>query len=144
LLLVRPLFPGPSSFDKFVAIAVSFTMILAPVPRAVASSRRATGVYGTQAVRADSTAAPRGVPVIPNPYFLRDAVPSAGFAVEPEDTTDDAFLPEEKSTKQLVWEITAWVVGAAIVAYFIIKVFIEEDTDEDDDDDGGTKPPPPG
>jgi hypothetical protein len=119
-------------------------MVLAPLPRAAAAGRRATGVYGTHAVRSDSTTAPRGVPLTPNRYFLRDAVPSAGFASEPEDTTDDAFLPEEKSTKQLVWEIAAWVVGAALVAFFIIKVFIEEDTDEDDDDGGTTKPPPPG
>lgn len=77
----------------------------------------------------------------PSSYFLRDAVPSAGFAVEPEDTTDDYFLPEEKDTKKLVWEIAAWVVGAAIVGFFIIKVFIEEDEPEPVDDGNGKNPP---
>ncbi len=75
-------------------------------------------------------------------HFLRDAVPAAGFTYQPEDTTEeDPFLPEEKDTSQLVWEIAAWVVGMALVAFFIIKVFIEEEPDETDEE-GGTKPDP--
>lgn len=82
------------------------------------------------------------VTVAANAHFLRDAVPAAGFAHAPEDTTeDDPFLSEEKDTSQLVWEIAAWVVGAALVAFFIIKVFIEEDPDETDEG-GSTKPDP--
>jgi hypothetical protein len=120
-------------------------MIVAPIPHAVAGARNATGVYAEKSAGADSStpSAPRTLPLSNTEHFLRDAVPSAGFAAEPEDTTDDAFLPEEKDTKKLVWEIAAWVVGAALVAFFIIKVFIQEEPDEPDDG-GGTKPPPPG
>ena len=86
------------------------------------------------------TAAPLSA-TVPS-HFLRDAVPSAGFAAAPEDTTDeDEFLPDEENTSKLVWDIAAWVVGAALVAFFIIKVFIEED-EEEGDDGGGTKPDP--
>jgi hypothetical protein len=142
LLLVRSLSAGPSVFDTFVAITVSVAIVAAPLPRAMAGARNATGVY-TKSARPDSSAPapPRTIPVTNTEYFLRDAVPTAGFAVEPEDTTDDAFLPEEKDTSTLVWEIAAWVVGAALIAFFIIEVFIKDDTEEPEDDDGG-KPDP--
>ena len=111
----------------WIAGVLSVAIVAAPLPR----------------VRA-STARERTSPVVaPSSHFLRDAVPVAGFAAAPEDTTDeDEFLPEEEDTSKLVWEIAAWVVGAALVAFFIIKVFIEEDTDEDDDGGGSTKPDP--
>lgn len=102
-------------------------LIAAPMPRASGAARRDDA---------------RNTPAKPvTEHFLRDAVPTAGFASEPEDTTDDFFLPEEQDTKKLVWEIAAWVVGATLVAFFIIKVFIEEDTEEPEDDGGG-KPGP--
>ncbi len=102
-------------------LAACVTVVMAPLPRA-------------------SNDPP--VPVATNTHFLRDAVPASGFAAAPEDTIeDDPFLDEEKDTSQLVWEITAWIVGAALVAFFIIKVFIEEDPEEPEDE-GGTKPDP--
>ena len=108
-------------------VVLSIALVTAPLPRA----------------RASSTANSKRPPVAATAtHFLRDAVPTAGFAAAPEDTTDeDEFLPEEEDTSKLVWDIAAWVVGAAIVAFFIIKVFIEEDQDEEDDG-GGTKPDP--
>jgi hypothetical protein len=113
-------------FDKVVAVTVCIALVCAPLPGTRASTKAHVG-------RPDAPPARTSQPSVltpPSSYFLRDAVPSSGFAVEPEDTTDDYFLPEEKDTKTLAWEIAAWVVGAAIVGFFIIKVFIEEDEPE--------------
>ncbi len=115
-------------FGRVIGGTLCAALIAAPFPRA-----RATGVTGTK---------PTPVTASNTQYFLRDAVPSAGFASAPEDTTDP-FLPEEKDTSKLVWEIAAWVVGAALVALFIIKVFIEEDPDEPPDTGGGKPIPDP-
>jgi hypothetical protein len=112
---------------RCVAFVVCAAVIAAPFPRSRASTRAASSADSV-IVRTNTE------------YFLRDAVPSSGFASAPEDTTDP-FLEEEKDTKTLVWEIAAWVVGAALVAFFIIKVFIEEDPDEPEDD-GSDKPDP--
>ena len=135
---VNPFLMFWTIFDKVVAVTVCIALVCAPIPvsRAAASD--------TTPARARDATQPAQPPALtpPSTYFLRDAVPSAGFAVEPEDTTEDDFLPEEKDTKKLVWEIAAWVVGAAIVAFFIIKVFIEEDEpDNSGDDDGKDEPP---
>jgi hypothetical protein len=71
-----------------------------------------------------------------NEHFLRDSIPAANAAIDPPDTTDEGFtLPEEKSKKQLAKEIAVWVITAAFVAYFIVKVFIEKDN--------SSSPPPP-
>jgi hypothetical protein len=110
-----------------IVVVLSIAIVTAPWPRA-----RASGTRNSQRPPIASTST----------HFLRDAVPAAGFAAAPEDTTDeDEFLPEEEDTSKLVWDIAAWVVGAAIVAFFIIKVFIEEDQDEEEGG-GGTKPDP--
>jgi hypothetical protein len=117
---VRSISLGNKVLAQALVLAVCVTMVVAPLPRASNDP----------------------VPVAANTHFLRDGVPAAGFAYAPEDTTEeDPFLPEEKDTSQLVWEIAAWVVGAALVAFFIIKVFIEEDPDEPEEE-GGTKPDP--
>lgn len=110
--------------NKIVAIAVCAAVIAAPLPRAASPGRPAAAN-----------------PAPSHEHFLRDAVPASGFVAAVQDTTDDVFLPEEKSTKQLAWEIAAWIVGAAIVAFFIIKVFIEEDKEESKGG-GSTKPDP--
>lgn len=128
-------------FDKVVAVTVSIALVCAPLPATRAATKandgRSTAATATAPVRASQPS----VLIPPSNYFLRDAVPSSGFAVEPEDTTDDYFLPEEKDTKKLAWEIAAWVIGAAIVGYFIIKVFIEEDEPEAPAADGGKDVP---
>jgi hypothetical protein len=108
---------------RVVAIVIAVAVTAAPLRRAGRAHDVATA----------ARAAARG------DHFLRDAVPSAGFARQPEDTTDDFFLPNEKDTSDLLWEVAAWVIGAAIVAYFIIKVFLE---DEPDDTDNGSQPKP--
>jgi hypothetical protein len=77
-------------------------------------------------------------------HFLRDSIPATSFAAAQPDSTDDEFiLPEEKDTRQVVKEIAVWVVAAAFVAFFIVKVFIEEDDEPADEDDGGKDIPPP-
>ena len=136
LFAVNPFLMFAGILDKVVAVTVCIALVCAPIPvtRAVASDNVAKREN-------DAPPAQPSVLTPPSSYFLRDAVPSAGFAAEPEDTTDDYFLPEEKDTKKLVWEIAAWVVGAAIVAFFIIKVFIEEDEPEPTDDGNGKDPP---
>jgi hypothetical protein len=123
---------------RFVAIALCVTLLAAPWPR----SSRASSAPPPKAADPSADSSTRDtIPLPTNPHFLRDAVPTAGFASEPEDSTDDEFLPEEGNTKKLVWDIAAWVVGAALVAFFIIKVFIEEEPDEPETG-GGTKPDP--
>jgi hypothetical protein len=123
-------------FDQVVAVTVCIALVCAPIPVSRAAASNTTTAHASDATRPPPVLTP------PSTYFLRDAVPSAGFAAEPEDTTDEFSLPEEKDTKKLVWEIAAWVVGAAIVGFFIIKVFIEEDEPEPTDDDGGKVQPP--
>ena len=128
-------------FDKVVAVTVSIAVVCAPLPVDCAATKARDG--SDRATDAKQTPAARpSVLTPPSNYFLRDAVPSSGFAIEPEDTTDDFFLPEEKDTKKLVWEIAAWVVGAVIVGFFIIKVFIEEDEPAPPDDGVGKTEPP--
>jgi hypothetical protein len=74
-------------------------------------------------------------------HFLRDAIPATVMASDPPDTTDDGFtLPEEKSKKQLTKEIVMWVVVAAFVAFFIVKVFINSGDDSSGDSGSNGKP----
>ncbi|HEX6790115.1 MAG TPA: hypothetical protein VF247_02285 [Candidatus Krumholzibacteria bacterium] len=99
-----------------------------------------TRVY--PAVVAAPDPAPAPAPRAGSEHFLRDAIPAASFAAAEPDTTDDDFvLPEEKSRSQLVKEIAVWVLAAAFVAFFIVKVFIQED-DEPADDGNNGKPIP--
>jgi hypothetical protein len=77
-------------------------------------------------------------------HFLRDAIPAAVTASDPPDTTEDGFtLPDEKSKKKLTKEIVMWVVVAAFVAYFIVKVFIEKDDASSDSGNNGKPITPP-
>lgn len=124
-----------------IAIALCVTTIAAPWPRAPRAASPDTAPARRAPLDSGATSTRDAVPLPTQPHFLRDAVPSAGFAAAPEDTTDDEFLPEEEDTKKLIWDIAAWVVGAALVAFFIIKVFIEEEPDEPAGG-GSTKPDP--
>jgi hypothetical protein len=72
---------------------------------------------------------------------LRHAIPATGGFAQPDSTEFD--FPEDEN-KHLVRDITVFLIASVFVAYFIIKVFLEEDKTEDDGDDGGNgKPPPP-
>ena len=103
-----------------------------------------TGYPGSAIARARANARVHTADAPADDHFLRDSIPATSFAAAQPDTTDDEFvLPEEKETKQLVKEIAVWVIAAAFVAFFIVKVFIEEDEEPADDDDGGKDIPPP-
>jgi len=58
------------------------------------------------------------------------------------DTTSEFEFPEEDN-KHLVRDITVFVIVSAFVAFFLIKVFLEDDPPEQPDDDGGGKVIPP-
>lgn len=64
---------------------------------------------------------------------------AAGAAYQQPDTTGFKF-PEEEN-KHLIRDITVFVIVAAFVGYFLIKVFLEGDTEEEDVDTGGKKVP---
>lgn len=67
---------------------------------------------------------------------------SYGYALS--DTVGYDFPEEdEKSTMQLVKEVTLWVVVAGFVAFFIIKVFLEGETNDSGSDNPGKPVPPP-
>jgi hypothetical protein len=48
------------------------------------------------------------------------------------DSTEPVIFEEEEE-RNLVKEITVWVIGAAFVGYFIVKVFLEGESDENED-----------
>jgi hypothetical protein len=72
-----------------------------------------------------SRAVADGVPVL--------AYGALNASAEP-DTTEFEFPDDEK---HLARDITVWIIASAFVAFFIIKVFLEEDKDEPVD----TSPP---
>jgi len=93
-------------------------------------------------MRVQRTAQPEPAPS--NEHFLRDSIPATLAASDPPDSTDDDFvLPEEKSKKQLTKEIVMWTVIAAFVAFFIVKVFIEQDDEPSDSGSNGKPITPP-
>jgi len=93
-------------------------------------------------MRVQAAAEPEASPTVD--HFLRDSIPATSFALEPPDSTDDDFvLPEEKDKKQLATEIAVFVIAAAFVAFFIVKVFIEKDDEPADDGGNGKDIPPP-
>ncbi len=77
---------------------------------------------------------------------LSSWTPSAAFLAGAalSDTTEVDFPEEEEqSKKELVKDIAVFLVAAAFVGYFIIKVFLEGDTEElPPDDDGKIIPDP--
>jgi hypothetical protein len=55
-----------------------------------------------------------------------------GFYHQPDST--ETMLFEEEEERNLIKEITVWVIGAAFVGYFIVKVFLEGDEEEPEPD----------
>jgi hypothetical protein len=117
-------------------VAVSFVSCGLP-HRAPAQSALTKGAATADAAvsRTDSTlpstpeatsvaeAAAKGQPVL--------AMGALNAYADP-DTSEFEF-PEDEN-KHLVRDITVWLVAAAFVAFFIIKVFIEEDEEAPPDD----------
>lgn len=67
---------------------------------------------------------------------LAGAIPTA--YVQP-DTTEFEF-PEDE-TKHLTRDITIFVIAAAFVGYFIVKVFLQGDTEEEEEEKKGKEIP---
>ena len=133
-----------TSARRFVAGTVTVCLLATGVARTgVCDARADTNTrVGTTAAAPDPAPAPE--PRAGSDHFLRDAVPAAGFAaVEPDTTDGDFVLPEEKSRSQLVKEIAVWVLVAAFVAFFIVKVFIQDDDEPADDGGNGKDIPRP-
>jgi hypothetical protein len=74
-------------------------------------------------------------PVAAPGFAARDALDWA-YA----DTTDYEF-PEDEERKHLWRDVALWVVVAGFVAYFVIKVFLEEEPDGPTPEDPGKDPP---
>jgi hypothetical protein len=55
-----------------------------------------------------------------------------GFYSQPDSS--ETIIFEEEEERNLVKEITVWVIGAAFVGYFIIKVFLEGEEEEQEPD----------
>ena len=64
-----------------------------------------------------------------------------GHAFAFGDTTDYEF-PEEEEAKGVWRDVALWLVVAGVVAFFIVKVFLEGDEDEPEEEGGGGKPDP--
>lgn len=57
------------------------------------------------------------------------------FTSQPDST--ETVLFEEEEERNLVKEITVWIIGAAFVGYFIVKVFLEGDTADEEEEKPG-------
>jgi hypothetical protein len=129
------------AFKRALVLLVSICLVSSGIP----GNTRAGDARGDADAR-PAAAEPTAVPAAPSAddHFLRDAVASAGFAAQPPDTVDDDFfLPEETDKKKLYRDIAVFVIAAAFVAFFIIKVFIEKDEEPAEDDGNGKDIPPP-
>jgi hypothetical protein len=118
-----------------VAILVSVSLLPLGTPAAGARAGETAPATGAGQSTAEAV----------DDHYLRDAVALAGFVPEPPDTVseDDFVLPEETDNKKLYRDIAVFVVASAFVAFFIIKVFIEEDEEPADDGSNGKDVPPP-
>jgi hypothetical protein len=57
----------------------------------------------------------------------------SGSYFQPDSTETSLF--EEEEERNLIKEITVWVIGAAFVGYFIVKVFLEGDEEEPEEEE---------
>ncbi len=123
-----------SILNRVVAVALCVTVFVSGLPPAPSRAADGEVAAATDAAEVASTVS----------YRLRDAVPASSFIAAPPDSTeDDFFLPEETDNRKLVRDIAVFVIVAAFVAFFIIKVFIEKDPDPPPDDPNGKPIPPP-
>jgi len=116
-------------------LLVTFVLYVAPLPArggdtlvaGKASSNEAAGWRGDgQASR------------LPAEVQLAFAVSMDSTYARP-DTTGFYFPGEEN--KHLIRDIAVFVVAAAFVGYFLIKVFLEGDTEEEEEPSGGKEVP---
>jgi hypothetical protein len=120
-------------FRKCIAWAVTGALISSALPPA------ARGEIERGSTSADGAARnPRANQVTLN--SLASEGWKAAFAAA--DTTEYEF-PEEEKHRNIVREVTLWVVVSAFVAFFMIKVFLQGDTSTPPPSKTGKPPPPP-
>jgi hypothetical protein len=61
------------------------------------------------------------------------------FTSQPDSV--ETVLFEDEEERNLIKEITVWIIGAAFVGYFIVKVFLEGDTDDEEEEQPGKEIP---
>jgi hypothetical protein len=109
-----------------------------PLTRGAATSKQAAELPVTRALRPVAAISPVSMKAVTHAVSVGQPVLAIGAlnAYAQPDTSEFEF-PEEEN-EHLARDITVWVIVASFVAFFIVKVFIEDD-DEEPEDDG-----PPG
>ncbi len=69
------------------------------------------------------------------------ALDGLGMSSAGADTTDYEF-PEDEAKKHVWRDVALWLVVAGFVAYFVIKVFLQEEPEDPPADKPGKDPPP--
>jgi hypothetical protein len=121
---------------RSVALTVAACVIAAGFPRPTRASpttargaATAADAAAWRATTGSSDRASRGGVAGGEPLLSLGAVP-ASYA-EP-DTAEFDFPDDDR--KHLARDITVWVIASAFVAYFLIKVFIEQDDESTPED----------
>jgi hypothetical protein len=116
---------------QYLVSLLSIAMVFVAVPSPALESAELPSGKPTS----DEAAAPT-LPV-------RNVLPfgALGEAYAFSDTTDYEF-PEEEEEKGVWKDVALWVVVAGFVAFFVIKVFLEEEKDEPPKEEGGKEIPP--
>jgi hypothetical protein len=119
--------------NKHIVIAVAFTFVLYITPHPawggdtlVAGKSSADEAAEWRAPTTDTAGSPRLSTAMAGNFGATYAQP---------DTTVFEF-PEEEN-KHLIRDITVFVIAAAFVGYFLVKVFLEGDTEEEEEEDNG-------
>jgi hypothetical protein len=114
---------------RVLVFTVAACLVAGAIPRPAVGA-------GTLRRGADSASDAAAMATENGASIVDSAVPELAFgalaATEPPDSSEFEF-PDD-GNKHLVRDITVWVIASAFVAYFIIKVFLEEDEDEPVDD----------
>lgn len=118
--------------SKIVVLIVCVSLCCYGIPRDVFSAGSLPkGEASADAAAGASSDSSREV----GDQFLR-----FGYAHQPDSTTTFEF-PEEEN-EHLHRDILIFVIASAFVAFFIVKVFIEEDEEPQDEGGGGKDIPP--
>lgn len=108
------------SFKKLLSFILIFSLVASGLPGG-AMGKNFFVKGEASAAEAANTASPTN-----RPSPLLRSIPA--FRSQPDST--ETLLFEEDEERNLVKEITVWIIGAAFVGYFIVKVFLEGDTEE--------------
>lgn len=116
-------------------LLVTFLFYVAPPAARGGDTLVAGKASAGEAAGWSDAGAESGVPAGTSVAF---AVPVSASYAQPDTT--DFYFPEEEN-KHLIRDITVFVIAAAFVGYFLVKVFLEGDTEEDEEPSGGKEVP---